>query len=103
MQMLAFGLPYHLPFFPLFSIARLPSPPPPSDHTTTHQPPNPTIPPSHHNSALGAYLKRQRAAFPRFHFVGDEDLLEVIGNGSEPRRVCQHLAKMFAGVAQVRE
>lgn len=52
--------------------------------------------------ALGAYLRRQRAAFPRFYFIGDEDLLEVIGNGSEPRRVCQHLGKMFAGLAQVR-
>lgn len=37
--------------------------------------------------ALGEYLKRQRAAFSRFYFVGDEDLLEIIGNSSEPAKV----------------
>jgi len=52
--------------------------------------------------ALGAYLKRQRAAFSRFYFVGDEDLLEIVGNASEPSKVTQHLSKMFASLAQVR-
>ncbi|KAH9121826.1 hypothetical protein AeMF1_006616 [Aphanomyces euteiches] len=49
--------------------------------------------------ALGEYLERQRAAFPRFYFVGDEDLLEMIGNSKEPRQIQRHLNKMFAGVA----
>ncbi|TYZ65491.1 hypothetical protein PybrP1_001542, partial [[Pythium] brassicae (nom. inval.)] len=49
--------------------------------------------------ALGEYLERQRAAFPRFYFVGDEDLLEMIGNSKEPRQIQRHLSKMFAGVA----
>ena len=30
--------------------------------------------------ALGDYLEMQRSAFARFYFVGDEDLLEIIGN-----------------------
>ncbi len=33
--------------------------------------------------ALGDYLEKQRAAFPRFYFVGDEDLLEIIGNSKD--------------------
>ena len=33
--------------------------------------------------ALGEYLERQRSAFPRFYFVGDEDLLEIIGNSKD--------------------
>ncbi|OQR92538.1 dynein heavy chain [Achlya hypogyna] len=49
--------------------------------------------------ALGEYLERQRAAFPRFYFVGDEDLLEMIGNSKEPKQIQRHLNKMFAGVA----
>ena len=33
--------------------------------------------------ALGDFLEDQRAKFPRFYFVGDEDLLEIIGNTSD--------------------
>ncbi|OQR99244.1 dynein heavy chain, partial [Thraustotheca clavata] len=51
--------------------------------------------------ALGEYLERQRAGFPRFYFVGDEDLLEMIGNSKEPKQIQRHLNKMFAGVASL--
>lgn len=37
--------------------------------------------------ALGEYLERERSAFPRFYFVGDEDLLEIIGNSKDVRPV----------------
>lgn len=36
--------------------------------------------------ALGEYLERERSSFPRFYFVGDEDLLEIIGNSKDVRR-----------------
>jgi len=49
--------------------------------------------------ALGAYLERQRAGFPRFYFVGDEDLLEIIGNSKDPVQVQRHVGKMFAAIA----
>lgn len=49
--------------------------------------------------ALGEYLERQRAAFPRFYFVGDEDLLEIIGNSRDIVKIQKHLRKMFAGLA----
>ena len=49
--------------------------------------------------ALGAYLERQRAAFPRFYFVGDEDLLEIIGNCKDPLQVQRHVNKMFAAIS----
>ncbi|KAJ2638163.1 dynein heavy chain [Coemansia sp. RSA 1286] len=49
--------------------------------------------------ALGDYLERERASFPRFYFVGDEDLLEIIGNAKDVSRIQKHLRKMFAGLA----
>jgi len=51
--------------------------------------------------ALGDYLEKQRAAFPRFYFVGDEDLLEIIGNAKDPVKVIRHLSKMFAGLESI--
>lgn len=40
-------------------------------------------------------------AFSRFYFVGDEDLLEIVGNANEPAKVAQHLGKMFASVGAI--
>ncbi len=51
--------------------------------------------------ALGDYLEKQRAAFPRFYFVGDEDLLEIIGAGKDVTKIQKHFKKMFAGLAAV--
>ncbi|KFD71623.1 hypothetical protein M514_05338 [Trichuris suis] len=51
--------------------------------------------------ALGEYLERERSAFPRFYFVGDEDLLEIIGNSKNIPRLQKHFKKMFAGVAVI--
>ncbi|KAF2709100.1 hypothetical protein K504DRAFT_456000 [Pleomassaria siparia CBS 279.74] len=49
--------------------------------------------------ALGEYLERERVSFPRFYFVGDEDLLEIIGNANDTLRIAKHLRKMFAGIS----
>jgi dynein heavy chain 1 len=49
--------------------------------------------------ALGEYLERERISFPRFYFVGDEDLLEIIGNSNDTTRVAKHFKKMFAGLS----
>lgn len=49
--------------------------------------------------ALGEYLERERISFPRFYFVGDEDLLEIIGNSNDTVRITKHFRKMFAGLA----
>ncbi|CAJ0586706.1 unnamed protein product, partial [Mesorhabditis spiculigera] len=51
--------------------------------------------------ALGEYLERERSSFPRFDFVGDEDLLEIMGNSKDISRLQKHLKKMFAGVTAV--
>lgn len=48
--------------------------------------------------ALGEFLEKQRQLFSRFYFVGDEDLLEILGNSKDPVKVQRHLNKMFAGI-----
>lgn len=48
--------------------------------------------------ALSDYLETQRAAFARFYFVGDEDLLEIIGNSKDVAIVQKHFTKMYAGI-----
>ncbi|KAI8497687.1 hypothetical protein Bbelb_243390 [Branchiostoma belcheri] len=37
----------------------------------------------------------------RFYFVGDEDLLEIIGNSKNVARLQKHFKKMFAGVDSI--
>lgn len=51
--------------------------------------------------ALGEYLEKERSLFPRFYFVGDEDLLEIIGNSRDIPRIQKHFKKMFAGINSV--
>ncbi|GAA6009794.1 hypothetical protein JCM11491_000816 [Sporobolomyces phaffii] len=51
--------------------------------------------------ALGEYLERERSSFPRFYFVGDEDLLEIIGNSKDIVRIGKFLKKMFAGLSSI--
>ena len=47
--------------------------------------------------ALGEYLERERASFPRFYFVGDEDLLEIIGNTKNIPRYVHIFFHIFGG------
>jgi dynein heavy chain 1 len=51
--------------------------------------------------ALTTYLETQRQAFARFYFIGDEDLLEIIGNSKDVYQIQKHFSKMFAGIASL--
>ena len=45
------------------------------------------------------YLEEQRSHFARLYFIGDEDLLEILGHSKDPVKVSKHLKKMFPGIA----
>ena len=47
--------------------------------------------------ALSEFLEEKRARFPRFYFIGDDDLLEILGQAKNPRVIQSHLKKLFAG------
>ncbi len=39
--------------------------------------------------------------FPRFYFIGDDDLLEILGQATNPVVIQSHLKKLFAGINAV--
>ena len=45
-------------------------------------------------------FKEKRSAFPRFYFIGDDDLLEILGQSTNPSVIQSHLKKLFAGKIQ---
>ena len=48
--------------------------------------------------ALNSYLQVKRNSFPRFFFLGDEDLLEILGQSTNIKVVSSHLKKIFSGI-----
>jgi dynein heavy chain 2 len=39
--------------------------------------------------------------FPRFYFLGDDDLLEILGQSTKKQVIQTHLKKVFAGIHSV--
>lgn len=52
-------------------------------------------------SALNKFLEETRNRFPRFFFLGDDDLLEIMGQSENPSVIKLHLKKIFAGIFDV--
>eukprot|EP01061_Rhynchopus_euleeides_P011972 TRINITY_DN21580_c1_g1_i2.p1 TRINITY_DN21580_c1_g1~~TRINITY_DN21580_c1_g1_i2.p1 ORF type:complete len:3556 (+),score=1754.90 TRINITY_DN21580_c1_g1_i2:217-10884(+) len=51
--------------------------------------------------ALNEYLEQKRDKFPRFYFIGDDDLLEILGQSQNPAVIQNHLKKLFSGINKV--
>ncbi|EMP37963.1 Cytoplasmic dynein 2 heavy chain 1 [Chelonia mydas] len=51
--------------------------------------------------SLNEFLEEKRSAFPRFYFIGDDDLLEILGQSTNPSVIQSHLKKLFAGINSV--
>lgn len=51
--------------------------------------------------ALADFLEEKRQMFPRFYFIGDDDLLEILGQSKNPEVIQTHLKKLFAGIHSV--
>ena len=51
--------------------------------------------------ALTEYLEEKRSMLPRFYFIGDDDLLEILGQAKNPEVIQAHLKKLFSGIHSV--
>ena len=48
--------------------------------------------------ALLDFMDSKRRAFPRFYFVAQNDLLDILSNGNAPRKIMVHMPKIFQAI-----
>lgn len=52
--------------------------------------------------ALDMYLETKRQIFPRFYFLSNDDVLEILGQSQNPEAMQPHLKKCFDNIKSLR-
>lgn len=52
--------------------------------------------------ALELYLETKRQLFPRFYFISNDDMLEILGNAKKPDCIQQHMRKLFDNIYKIK-
>ena len=48
--------------------------------------------------ALNEYLEQKKKMFPRFYFVSNQALLDILSNGNNPPKVDEYIGDCFDGM-----
>ena len=51
--------------------------------------------------ALNEYLEVKKNAFPRFYFVSNASLLDILSNGNCPPKIMPHVGSVFDGIGDL--
>lgn len=51
--------------------------------------------------ALTEYLDMKKNVFPRFYFVSNAALLDILSNGNDPPKIQPHLGSVFDGIGSL--
>lgn len=51
---------------------------------------------------LEKYLEMKRHIFPRFYFISNDDMLEILGNAKKPEAIQPHLKKLFDNLNKIK-
>lgn len=52
--------------------------------------------------ALESYMDTKRRIFPRFYFISNDDLLDILVNANEPDLLQPHLKKLFDNIYKLK-
>jgi hypothetical protein len=52
-------------------------------------------------NALNTYMEKKRGSFPRFYFLSDDELIDILANSQNIDVIQQHLKTCFDNIVRI--